>query len=387
MSRIWNFTSGLFKSEIREFQVMFWSFIFPLILYFILTSVFGSLYGDDTQGISFRVGIVREESLSGLGMILDKVIEDISSENGPFVKKEYGSVDEALIDLKEGKQDIVLVIPEGTSAKIASAAVLQTGEVALRVHYISGKDSSSIASNVLSEIIDEVNLEIRRQSGGEYVDVVTEAKTVSAREEKPFDYREYIFPGVALMMILSVALFNSPIGLIQYRVSGVNKKLYTTPLKPLEYFAGHFAKLIFTMLISLTLLYLTAIFVYNVRGPILDIRFILTLLFSMVVTISFGLMIASFSKKLSTVTVLGQTLYQLMMFLGGLYFPVFDLPWGIRWLVYALPTTYLVELSRRVMGYQFAPVSLFWLILVPIIWTAFSTVIFVINFKKVMGYE
>lgn len=366
---------------------MFWSFIFPLILYFILTSVFGSLYGDDTQGISFRVGIVREESLSGLGMILDKVIEDISSENGPFVKKEYGSVDEALIDLKEGKQDIVLVIPEGTSAKIASAAVLQTGEVALRVHYISGKDSSSIASNVLSEIIDEVNLEIRRQSGGEYVDVVTEAKTVSAREEKPFDYREYIFPGVALMMILSVALFNSPIGLIQYRVSGVNKKLYTTPLKPLEYFAGHFAKLIFTMLISLTLLYLTAIFVYNVRGPILDIRFILTLLFSMVVTISFGLMIASFSKKLSTVTVLGQTLYQLMMFLGGLYFPVFHLPWGIRWLVYALPTTYLVELSRRVMGYQFAPVSLFWLILVPIIWTAFSTVIFVINFKKVMGYE
>jgi ABC-2 type transport system permease protein len=107
----------------------------------------------------------------------------------------------------------------------------------------------------------------------------------------------------------------------------------------------------------------------------------------MVVTISFGLMIASFSKKLSTVTVLGQTLYQLMMFLGGLYFPVFHLPWGIRWLVYALPTTYLVELSRRVMGYQFAPVSLFWLILVPIIWTAFSTVIFVINFKKVMGYE
>ena len=118
MSRIWNFTSGLFKSEIREFQVMFWSFIFPLILYFILTSVFGSLYGDDTQGISFRVGIVREESLSGLGMILDEVIEDISSENGPFVKKEYGSIDEALIDLKEGKQDIVLVIPEGPAQKL-----------------------------------------------------------------------------------------------------------------------------------------------------------------------------------------------------------------------------------------------------------------------------
>lgn len=387
MGRMWNFTSGLFKNEIREFQVMFWSFIFPLVLYFILTSVFGSLYGDNPQGISFKIGIVREEPLSGFGKIFDEVIDGISSENGPFVRAEYGSIDEALTDLKEGKQDIVLVIPEGTSAKIASAVVLKAGEVALRVHYVSGKDSSSIASNILSEVINEVNLEIGRRSGGEYVDIVTEAKTVSAKEEKPFDYREYIFPGVALMMILSVALFNSPIGLVQYRVSGVNKKLYTTPLRPLEYFTAHFVKLIFTMLISLILLYLIAAFVYNVRGSILDIRFILTLLFSMVVTISFGLMIASFSKKLSTVTVLGQTLYQVMMFLGGLYFPVFDLPWGIRWLVYALPTTYLVELSRRVMGYQFAPVSLLWLVLVPMIWTAVSTIVFVVNFKKVMGYE
>ena len=189
------------------------------------------------------------------------------------------------------------------------------------------------------------------------------------------------------MMILSVALLNSPIGLIQYRESGVNKKLYTTPLRSLEYFAGHFVKLIITMLISLVLLYLVATFVYRVGGSIFDIRFILTLLFSMIVTISFGLMIASFSKKLSTVSVLGQTLYQIMMFLGGLYFPVFDLPWGIRWLVYALPTTYLVELSRRVMGYQFAPLSVGWLIVVPLIWTTFSLLVFAVNFKKVMGYE
>ena len=387
MSRLWNFTSGLFKSEIREFQVMFWSFIFPLILYFILTSVFGPFYGGDTQGVSFRVGIVREENLAGFGEIIDEVIEGISSESGPFVKKEYESIDDALDDLREGRQDIVLVIPAGTNAKMTSALALKMGEVPLRVHYISGKESSSIASSIMEEVINEVNLEIERRGGGDFLDIVTETRVISAIEKEPFDYKEYIFPGVALMMILSVALLNSPIGLIQYRESGVNKKLYTTPLRSLEYFAGHFVKLIITMLISLVLLYLVATFVYRVGGSIFDIRFILTLLFSMIVTISFGLMIASFSKKLSTVSVLGQTLYQIMMFLGGLYFPVFDLPWGIRWLVYALPTTYLVELSRRVMGYQFAPLSVGWLIVVPLIWTTFSLLVFAANFKKVMGYE
>ncbi len=387
MSRMLKFTSGLFKNEIREFQVMFWSFIFPLILYFILTSVFGGMATGNPQGISFNLGIVKEENLTGFGRILDEVLGSISSNGGPFVQKEYGNLDEALEDLKNGKQDIVLVIPKGTNAKMTGSLMLQVGDVPLRMHYISGKESSSIAANILGEIMNEVNLEIKKRQEENYIDIASTNNVVSAKQEKGFDYNEYIFPGVALMMILSVSLFNSPIGLIQYRVSGTNKKLYTTPLKPLEYFSAHFVKLIFTMLMSLVLLYIIALTVYRVQGTIFDPGFILSLIYSMLVSVSFGLMVASFAKKLSTATVVGQSLYQLMMFMGGLYFPVFDLPWGLRWIVYLLPTTYLVELSRRFMGYTIAPISMTWLIVVPLIWMIFSVSVFALNFRKVMGYE
>lgn len=387
MSRMLKFTSGLFKNEIREFQVMFWSFIFPLILYFILTSVFGGMATGNPQGISFNLGIVKEENLTGFGRILDEVLGSISSNGGPFVQKEYGNLDEALEDLKNGKQDIVLVIPKGTNAKMTGSLMLQVGDVPLRMHYISGKESSSIAANILGEIMNEVNLEIKKRQEENYIDIASTNNVVSAKQEKGFDYNEYIFPGVALMMILSVSLFNSPIGLIQYRVSGTNKKLYTTPLKPLEYFSAHFVKLVFTMLMSLVLLYIIALTVYRVQGTIFDPRFILSLIYSMLVSVSFGLMVASFAKKLSTATVVGQSLYQVMMFMGGLYFPVFDLPWGLRWIVYLLPTTYLVELSRRFMGYTIAPISMTWLIVVPLIWMIFSVSVFALNFRKVMGYE
>ncbi|HPB63491.1 MAG TPA: ABC transporter permease [Mesotoga sp.] len=387
MSRMLKFTSGLFKNEIREFQVMFWSFIFPLILYFILTSVFGGMASGNSQGISFNLGIVKEENLTGFGRVLDEVLGSISSHGGPFVQREYGNLDEALEDLKNGKQDIVLVIPKGTNAKMTGSLMLQVGDVPLRMHYISGKESSSIAANILGEIMNEVNLEIKKRQEENYIDIASTNNVVSAKQEKGFDYNEYIFPGVALMMILSVSLFNSPIGLIQYRVSGTNKKLYTTPLKPLEYFSAHFVKLVFTMLMSLVLLYIIALTVYRVQGTIFDPRFILSLLYSMLVSVSFGLMVASFAKKLSTATVVGQSLYQVMMFMGGLYFPVFDLPWGLRWIVYLLPTTYLVELSRRFMGYTIAPISMTWLIVVPLIWMIFSVSVFALNFRKVMGYE
>ncbi len=387
MSRMLKFTSGLFKNEIREFQVMFWSFIFPLILYFILTSVFGGMASGNSQGISFNLGIVKEENLTGFGRVLDEVLGSISSHGGPFVQREYGNLDEALEDLKNGKQDIVLVIPKGTNAKMTGSLMLQVGDVPLRMHYISGKESSSIAANILGEIMNEVNLEIKKRQDENYIDIASTNNVVSAKQEKGFDYNEYIFPGVALMMILSVSLFNSPIGLIQYRVSGTNKKLYTTPLKPLEYFSAHFVKLVFTMLMSLVLLYIIALTVYRVQGTIFDPRFILSLIYSMLVSVSFGLMVASFAKKLSTATVVGQSLYQVMMFMGGLYFPVFDLPWGLRWIVYLLPTTYLVELSRRFMGYTIAPISMTWLIVVPLIWMIFSVSVFALNFRKVMGYE
>ena len=387
MSRMLKFTSGLFKNEIREFQVMFWSFIFPLILYFILTSVFGGMASGNSQGISFNLGIVKEENLTGFGRVLDEVLGSISSHGGPFVQREYGNLDEALEDLKNGKQDIVLVIPKGTNAKMTGSLMLQVGDVPLRMHYISGKESSSIAANILGEIMNEVNLEIKKRQDENYIDIASTNNVVSAKQEKGFDYNEYIFPGVALMMILSVSLFNSPIGLIQYRVSGTNKKLYTTPLKPLEYFSAHFVKLVFTMLMSLVLLYIIALTVYRVQGTIFDPGFILSLIYSMLVSVSFGLMVASFAKKLSTATVVGQSLYQVMMFMGGLYFPVFDMPWGLRWIVYLLPTTYLVELSRRFMGYTIAPISMTWLIVVPLIWMIFSVSVFALNFRKVMGYE
>jgi ABC-2 type transport system permease protein len=75
------------------------------------------------------------------------------------------------------------------------------------------------------------------------------------------------------------------------------------------------------------------------------------------------------------------------MFLGGLYFPVFDIPWTIRWLVYVLPTTYLVELLRTSIGYGVSSINTVFLFLVPGIWLIASIVLFTVNFKKVMGYE
>jgi len=189
------------------------------------------------------------------------------------------------------------------------------------------------------------------------------------------------------MLILAVALFNTPLSLVFFRTNGTNKKLYTTPIRPLEYFASMFTNWLITMVLGFILLLVFASLFYEVGPKIMSMNYFLSVLFSMIVLLAFGMMVSSFATKLSTATVFGQVSMQVLMFLGGLYFPVFTLPWGVRWFVYVLPTTYLVELQRRFIGQSVSPMPFYVLIVVPLVWLVFSATVFAANFKKVMGYE
>lgn len=386
MGRFYNLFKGLFLDEVREFQRVFWMMIFPLLLYFILVAAIGNMGNEE---ISFKLGIVKEENLSGFGKIIDEVLKGITSEEGPFIAAEFTDRESGLKALKKNKIDALLIVPRGTNAGLARAFIVR-GKVEppkLEVYYAEGRQASEISADVLSQILEQVNLEIAKQQKKDYVALEVKENIVSHSDGKPFDYAEYLFPGIVLMMTLSVSLFSAPIRLMVFRNSGVHKKLYTTPIKPIEYFTAYLLKLFAIIMLSFILILLMALFVYRVEIPVFSCAFLFSFLFSVMVLLSTGLMFASFIKKLSTANVVGQITNQLMMFLGGLYFPVFNIPWPMRWLVYAIPTTYLAELTRRSLGYRIAPIPDHFLIIVPAIWLITSAVIFSLNFKKVMGYE
>jgi ABC-2 type transport system permease protein len=376
--RFIRFSKGFFLAEIREFEVVFWSVVFPLLLYLFLSAVLGG--EGKPQGAAFNLAVVRNGTSQMAAMALDKTLEAVGGEDGPFRVTDFTSVEDALDAMKRGKQDVVAVtggamIPASMSYPIA-------------LHSISGKESSQVAANILDLAFEKANLEVARFSdpGFKGIRMEEEAVAVSA-SGRSVAYKDYLFPSVALIMMLSVALLNSPLSLSFYRSSGTNRKIFTTPLRPLEFFASHLVKLLATMLISLALLYLMAWFGYGVRGGIFSLRFFLSLVLGMVTLISMGLMIAVVASKESAVMVIGQISYQVMMFMGGFFFPVMGLPLSIRWLVYVVPTTYLVELLRRGMGIRTMEMASIWLIAVPLAWLALSVSVFAGNFRKVMGNE
>lgn len=374
--RFWKFSKGFFLAEIREFEVVFWSIVFPLLLYFFLSSVLGG--EGKPAGAAFELGYVRQVNASASDMVMHSAVEAITGPEGPFKATQYDDLAGAIEELKLGKLDVAVV----WSGKP------ETQDISVQIHAIEGKESSGVAANILQAALDMVNLEVAKAANPGYVDITLKSEAVTVTpKSKSVDYKDYLFPSVALMMMLSVSLLNSPLSLSFYRSSGTNRKVFTTPLRPMEFFAAHLVKLIVTMLISLVLLYAMAWFIYGVRDGIFSAGFFLALILGMGTLVSIGLMIAAITGKESSVIVIGQISYQLMMFMGGFFFPVMSLPWTVRWLVYLVPTSYLVELLRRGMGIQSTDLSNTLLIAVPLAWMTVAAIVFSMRFRKVMGHE
>ncbi|AEH50451.1 ABC transporter permease [Pseudothermotoga thermarum] len=387
--KIFKFAKAIFLNETREFNGIFWSFIFPLILFFILVSVFSGMYSENPSSINFRLGLVWNESPAGFGKILDEVLAQLNPE--PFSINRFQSIEEAIDALKKGKIDCILNVPSGFNAAMFRALFAQS-PAKVELYKISNTFESSLATQILENVLQQIDLEMGRQSFARlnrpYEEFVIQSIPVQ-RQASKFNYNNYIFPGIILMAILSIGIFNLSLNLIYNRTEGVNKRIYTTPTNGLQYFFSMILSFTFMMIISAVLVYSVGLTIFKVDKSVLSLDFIVRLIFSMLVSLSFGMMIASFFKKFSTAMVFCQISYQLLMFLGGLYFPVlnFGMPKIMNYIALSLPTTYLVENLRTVIGqspYNFSSIQLWG---VPAIWLIAGLVVFLLNFRKVMSYE
>ncbi|MEN3008144.1 ABC transporter permease [Pseudothermotoga sp.] len=387
---IFKLAKAFFLNDVREFNGFFWPFVFPLILFFILSSVFSGFYND--EGVSFKLGVFKEEEPAGFGKIVSQILEQISPK--PFQIVYFDDFEEAQRNLQLRKIDVVLKIPKGLNLALARVVLFSGEAVKLEVYTLVNSTESETAGRILQSIFQSVDVEMSKQilsrTGGKYTPVEFELKPIEKRgTSREFKYTTYIFPAILLMSVLSLAVFNLSLNLIYNREAGVNKKLYTTPIKALEYFFSLGLSIFVSMVLSCIIIYMMGLGVYKVSTLSLSSSFIIKLLYSMLVCFSIGMMIVSFCKRFSTAMVVAQISYQIMMFLGGFYFPILsiDMPFFIKAIAYVLPTTYLVENLRVSLHHSVYDLSQLQLWLVPSLWFVASIVLFSLNFKKVMAYE
>lgn len=389
MKRAFTIFKALFLSSVKSPASLFWTIIFPVMLLAIL----GSIFSNVGKSISVKVAVVNESStFKGTNMdFASHIVEALkgmskaTDDKTPLLSLEASTTQSFLQNsirkLKLDKIDAVLVIPKLFNTYLYARAFhfpsKAKGE-SLEIYTRRNSQSSNIAFSILDSIVSAFNKEFMKRSGVTN-QIVPETKYVSMGKGSSFSYVNFLVTGIIVMAFMTVALFGVTDDLLVQREKKVLRRIFVAPVDRSHYLFGMTLSNIVLEFVQLVLILIVGIWMGSKLNFGLDAIFYLLL--TLFATMPLGFFVASFAKSANSGNALASMFNFLFMFLGGLFFPINNVPFAVKVVAYSIPTTYLANGLRDSMGISPSPTPAYLNVLVPIIWAVVMTLYSMRYFK------
>ncbi len=296
------------REALREPEIVFWAFFFPLLLSLAL-------------GIAFRnkppekvyVAIERGPGAEGIRATL--------SADERFMA-EVASPDEGARQLRLGKAAIVIAAGSG-----------------LEYRYDPTRPDSVLARTLVDDAI-------QRAAGRKDARPPTE-KTVS---EPGARYIDFLIPGLIGMNLMSAGMWGVGFAIVDMRTRKLLKRLVATPMRKSEFLAAMISSRFLFMAVELTLLlaFGRLVFGVEVRGSLLA-PFLLGIVGALTFA-SLGLLIATRAQRIETISGLMNLVMMPMFIFSGTFFSSERFPDYAQPFIQALPLTLLNDALRAVIN-------------------------------------
>jgi ABC-2 type transport system permease protein len=324
---IWAFFIVNFRRLFRDKTALFFTFMFPLI--FLL--VFG--YANKNTGVSFRIALLNDSETQ-----VAQQTEGIIRHASVFkVDKDLNTMDKAKEQLKRGQIDSIIVLPKSFGAPKDGAPA---GEAQVIYTQNSAQAGQAIQS-VLQSQFERVNAKL--------VTVVTPFKAAAVKSnEKSLTSFDYAFAGILGFTILGSGIFG-PINIFpELKKMGILRRLHTTPLRVWQYFLSVMFGNAVVGLMSIALMYVVAVKLFNlhIAGNIFEL--VIFLIFSLIMILGIGLAIGGWAKNERQAAPLANIVVFPMMFLSGTFFPRFGFPEWLQNLTNFFPLTPVIDGARLI---------------------------------------
>jgi ABC-2 type transport system permease protein len=162
-------------------------------------------------------------------------------------------------------------------------------------------------------------------------------------------YFDFIAPGIMAMTVMMSVMTGLPVAISQEKEIGTMDGMMVAPVNRLSILLGKTIAQTGRGLIQGVIILALAIGIFGVaiQGSILLVFALLLLgVFSFV---GLGIVVTSFTKDQETAQMLMMTIMFPMMFLGGVFFPIQQMPWYMQDIAKFLPLTYASNALRKVM--------------------------------------
>lgn len=297
-----------FREFRREPEAIFWSFIFPILLFLAMGLAFRNR-PIETLPVAVVVGPRSESVAAALGA------------SGRF-KMTLADAGEAFQALRLGK--VALVVIPGAD-----------GGVEYRL------DPSRPESPLARFEVDQA----LQQTAGRRDPVPTRQTEVS---EPGSRYIDFLIPGIIGLNLMSGGMWGVGFNLVDMRIKKLLKRLLATPMRRTDFMAAHMVIRLAFMFIEVSVLLAFGRWVLSV--PIAGSWPAIFLIGAMG-SLSFGgiaLLLASRATRIETIMGLMNAVTMPMMVCSGVFFSVERFPESVQPVIRALPLTALIDALRSV---------------------------------------
>lgn len=348
------FTRRYFRDKVA----LFFTFLFPLI--FLL--VFGTIFGGN-DGPSFKVAVINNSNTE----FSNKFVQ-VLEEDDIFTAEDTDGFDDAKERVGRGEIDGIIELPESFGA--VSDNNVPQGTVI--THYDeSDEQLGATLRAILQAYIDSVNEQFVERNEP----FTLETRGLQTANLSRFDYT---LAGLIGFSILSLGIFSMSEGFTSDKKTGSLRRLQIAPIKAWHIIIATGLNRILVGLLSVALLFIAALifFDFNMRGDYLS--FLLFTIISTACLFGFGMAIGGWAKDANQAAPLSNLISFPMMFLSGVFFPVFLMPEWLQGITQFIPLTPVVEGLRLILTEGKTIMQLGPELLVIGIWTV---IIYVIAFK------
>lgn len=326
---VWAFFVINLRRVFRDKLALFFMFLFPLIFLF----VFGSL-NKGTSSISMNVAVINRSDSAfskqfakqlGKNKLL-KVDNTITSFSAADQKMSRGEI-EGTIELPPSFGDLKNGIPTGQAI----------------VHYTQNNEQAAQAVTSL--------LQAQFQGVNSKLVTTTTPFTVTSKQTNTHSLSsfDYTFTGLLGFSILGAGIFGPMNVFPELKKMGILRRLHTTPLRVWQYFLSTMMGQAITGLMSLAVMLVVAINVFDLKvvGNLFELAVFLA--FGIIMVLGIGLALGGWAKNERQVAPLGNIIVFPMMFLTGVFFPRFLMPQWLQSVTTYMPLTPVVDGARMIL--------------------------------------
>jgi ABC-2 type transport system permease protein len=346
----WKDTMELFRNRMMLVMLI----LMPLLMMVMVGYMYSS-----TSLNNVPIALANQDSGYGNSMVgsqtFTTVFEQINNSTGMMKLSNVSSVDEIKTLVKNGEINGGIVIPSNFTESILTG---QQGTIIIITDDSNPQMSATIKS-VLKSVFDQMGTMLAQQnvlglnSSVNYNTSLAIVKpytvTTEGIVEGTTNYFDFIAPGIIAMTVMMSVMTGLPAAISQEKEVGTLDGMMVAPINRLSVILGKtLAQTARGLLQGCIILGLAVgLFGVTIHGSILLVFGLLLLgVFSFV---GLGIVLTSFAKDQETATIMMTTLMFPMMFLGGVFFPIQQMPWFMQGISKFLPLTYASQALRKVM--------------------------------------